>query len=366
MALSKVNFVNGPLEVFTVVDDKRENWMVANPFAEALNYSKPNKAILQHVSEENQKTFEELRSYRCGTTDESSSPLPCNVQAKTKFINTAGVFELINASEMPAAKRFKQWNANDLLPTLCRDGEYSMTTDAPADIAEGMNAVHAATNEGMEAPWIQTSDNLNDVIEKKDKIISTITLRNQELVENLKESNDKLVVFASALVEANNALSESNKGLMLANDRNNILTMALIKANERTDALANRMADIAQDVIAKPSDPQLLHSLAVCALGDEEYAFVRPQRRSLKQSLNRLSVDERDIVFRSDYVPNAMNVLNKVKETLPRSQFKAKHNKIKLLNNLTREQLVEAVRASMTERQIARLTNGLQQQQPSD
>ncbi|AOT85506.1 bro-c [Cyclophragma undans nucleopolyhedrovirus] len=150
---------------------------------------------------------------------------------------------------------------------------------------------------------------------------------------------------------------------MLANDRNNILTMALIKANERTDALANRMADIAQDVVAKPDNPQLLHSLAVCALGGEEYAFVRPQRRSLKQSLNRLSVNERDIVFRSDYVPNAMNVLNKVKETLPRSQFKAKHNKIKLLNNLTREQLVEAVRASMTERQIARLANGLQQQQ---
>nr|AIS92754.1 baculovirus-repeated orf A1 [Bombyx mori nucleopolyhedrovirus] len=52
-----------------------------------------------------------------------------------------------------------------------------------------------------------------------------------------------------------------------------------------------------------------------------------------------------------------MNVLNKVKETLPRNQYKAKHNKITLLQNLTREQLIDAVQSSMTERQIARLNN---------
>ena len=69
---------------------------------------------------------------------------------------------------------------------------------------------------------------------------------------------------------------------------------------------------------------------------------------------------DQDIVFRSDYVPNSMNVLNKVKESLPRDKFKAKHNKITLLDNLTKEQLVEAVQASMTERQIARLANNMQ------
>ncbi|QBC76032.1 bro protein [Neophasia sp. alphabaculovirus] len=153
MALSKVNFVNGPLEVFTVADDKRENWMVANPFAEALNYSKPNKAILEKVSSCNQKTYKELRSYQIGTT-QITLTLPKEVQAKTKFINAAGVFELINASEMPAAKKFKQWNANDLLPTLYKEGEY-MAVNAPVEIAEGMNVVHAAVNNGQQAPWVE-------------------------------------------------------------------------------------------------------------------------------------------------------------------------------------------------------------------
>ncbi|AKR17363.1 BRO-C [Urbanus proteus nucleopolyhedrovirus] len=47
---------------------------------------------------------------------------------------------------MPGAKHFKAWNNNDLLPTLCHEGEYNMSKDTPLDIAQGMNAVHAATN----------------------------------------------------------------------------------------------------------------------------------------------------------------------------------------------------------------------------
>nr|AXE72157.1 baculovirus repeated ORF-d [Anticarsia gemmatalis multiple nucleopolyhedrovirus] len=335
MALSKVNFVNGTLEVFTVADDKRENWMVANPFAEALNYSRPNKAICEKVSKENVKTLEELRSHRNGAIASSLHP-------QTKFINTAGVFELINASEMPAAKKFKQWNANDLLPTLCKEGEYNMAVDAPAEIAEGMNAVHAAVNDGRKAPWIKDMDAYKQIIVEKNEKIETLTTM-------LVESNQQVVKFANALVVANENLMTANNNLKVANNN-------LHEANQSLNHMANRMADIAQDVIAKPSDPQLLHSLAVCALGNDEYAFLRAQKRTLGRSLRRLGSS--DVVFSSDYVPNAMNVLNKVKEALPRDKFKAKHNKITLLENLTRDQLIEAVQSSMTERQIARRFNG--------
>ncbi|AAQ91673.1 baculovirus repeated ORF [Choristoneura fumiferana DEF multiple nucleopolyhedrovirus] len=334
MALSKVNFVNGPLEVFTVADDKRENWMIANPFAEALNYSRPNKAICEKVSKENVKTLEELRSHRCGAITSSLHP-------QTKFINTAGVFELINASEMPAAKKFKQWNANDLLPTLCKEGEYNMAVDAPVEIAEGMNAVHAAVNNGQQAPWVKDLEFYKDELVKRDNAIEKRDMA-------IAAKNDENQRLTTALQAANLNLVEANKGLLTAF---NIIN----EARRETAQLANRMADIAQDVIAKPANPQLCHSLAVCDLGNDQYAFVRPQKRSLKQSLNRLSIDERDIVFRSDYVPNAMNVLNKVKESIPRNNFKAKHNKITLLENYTKEQLMEVINSTMTERQIARL-----------
>nr|ALR70117.1 baculovirus repeated ORF-c [Anticarsia gemmatalis multiple nucleopolyhedrovirus]ALR70431.1 baculovirus repeated ORF-c [Anticarsia gemmatalis multiple nucleopolyhedrovirus]ALR71217.1 baculovirus repeated ORF-c [Anticarsia gemmatalis multiple nucleopolyhedrovirus]AXE72327.1 baculovirus repeated ORF-c [Anticarsia gemmatalis multiple nucleopolyhedrovirus] len=338
MALSKVNFVNGPLEVFTVADDKRENWMVANPFAEALKYSKPNKAILEKVSSCNQKTYEELRSYRIGTTQITSS-MPKEVQAKTKFINTAGVFELINASEMPAAKKFKQWNANDLLPTLCKEGEYSMAVDAPAEIAEGMNAVHVAVTNGQQAPWMADLEFYKKTIVEKDEKIETLTIMLQTANVNLTEANKNLMTAFNIVNEARRDSENARKD----------------SENARKDLaqLANRMADIAQDVIAKPANPQLCHSLAVCDIGNNEYAFLRPQKRSLQRSLRRLGSS--DVIFSSDYVPNSMNVLNKVKESIPRNNFKAKHNKITLLENYTKDQLMDVINSTMTERQIARL-----------
>nr|AFS51905.1 DekiORF27 [Dendrolimus kikuchii nucleopolyhedrovirus] len=130
---------------------------------------------------------------------------------------------------------------------------------------------------------------------------------------------------------------------------------AINEARRETAQLANRMADIARDVIAKPSDPRLCHSLAVCDIGDNEFAFVRPQKRSLQRSLKRLGSS--DVIFSSDYVPNSMNVLNKVKESIPRDKYRAKHNKIKLLQNYTKEQLMDVIDATMTERQIARLNS---------
>nr|WPN08715.1 bro-B [Cnaphalocrocis medinalis granulovirus] len=328
VSISKIEFVNGPIEVFTVTDESGENWMVANPFAETLNYNKPNKAILEKVSNENQKTFDQIKSHR--------ETALSNIQAKTKFINRAGVFELINASDMPAAKRFKAWNTNELLPTLCQEGEYSMATDAPSDIAVGMNAVHVATNDGADAPWMKDLAHLKTAIVEKDKKIDTLTLNLAEANTNLAEANKVIMSFANEMIVA-------RKDCELA--------------RKETAELANRMADIAQDVIAKPSDPQLLHSLAVCDVGGDQYAFLRPQKRSLNRSLSRLSVDEKDIVYKSDYVPNAMNVLNKIKERLPKGKYKAHHNRITLHKDLTREDLLRAIESTVTPRQVSLIIN---------
>ncbi|ABF70654.1 hypothetical protein [Trichoplusia ni ascovirus 2c] len=174
MSLTKVQFGDKEVEAYTVTFNG-EKWMVANPFAEALNYSVPHIAISKFVTVKNQKSFDEIKSKRSASTDCVTS-LPRNIQAKTKFINRAGVFELINASDMPGAKRFQAWNNNDLLPALCQEGEYNMRRDAPKAIADGMNVVHAATNDGNVAPWYQQRDcDLHELvicIQKKDEIIA--------------------------------------------------------------------------------------------------------------------------------------------------------------------------------------------------
>jgi hypothetical protein len=109
MSFSKVDFVNGPLEVFKVVKDG-ENWMVANPFAEALGYVNCKNAITKFVSPNNQKMYEEIKPATIGATDNSSSsPLPRTIQAKTKFINSAGVVDLVMNSHMEYARQFRYW-----------------------------------------------------------------------------------------------------------------------------------------------------------------------------------------------------------------------------------------------------------------
>nr|UVZ35029.1 BRO-B [Melanchra picta nucleopolyhedrovirus] len=347
MAVVKVQFGTQDLEVVSLRDEEGQLWMLANSFARILEYSKANKAVATHVSFQNQRFWEELKSYHFGTTSITSSSQHENirsprfeeigmtslsVQAKSKFINRAGLFELIQASKMPKAQEFRNWINSDLLVKLCDTGEYHMQTDAPADIAEGMNAVHSVTNDGKEALWIKDLSELKQIVALKDQIIAMKDEENKKLTVNLQEANQNLTVANQGLLQAFNIVNEARK---------------------ETAQLANRMADIAQDVIAKPANPQLLHSLAVCSMGGDQYAFVRPQKRSLKRSLDRLAVEERDIVYKSDYVPNGVNVLNKVKEALPKDKFTARHNKITLLNDMTKEELVDVISSTMTTRQLA-------------
>ncbi|AHH82684.1 BRO-C [Buzura suppressaria nucleopolyhedrovirus] len=124
-----------------------------------------------------------------------------------------------------------------------------------------MNAVHVATNDKVEAPWMKDLFKFKMAIVEKDCKINEPTVA-------LTQSNEKLS-------EANSNLIVANKGLLQAFDIIN-------EARKKTAQLANRMADIAQDVIAKSSDPQLFHLLAVRALRNKEYAFLRTQKRSFK------------------------------------------------------------------------------------
>nr|UCC42529.1 bro [Helicoverpa armigera nucleopolyhedrovirus] len=329
MAVVKVHFNDRELEIISVKDDAGKLWMLANPFALVLNYGRPNDAIRNHVTDINVRNYEYFKARRFNVDDVTLHPM-------SKFINRAGLFELIQASRMPKAQEFRDWINSDLLPKLCDDGKYDMAADAPKEIANGMNAVHAITNEGKEAPWMEDFREFKLMLSHKDELLAVKDKENEALTVALQNANHNLAV--------------ANQGLLKAFDVVN-------DARKETAEIAKRMADIAQDVIAKPSDPQLLHSLAVCSMGGDQYAFLRPQKRSLKRSLDRLSVDEKDIVYKSDYVPNSMNVLNKVKERLPKEKYKARHNRITLHEDLTREDLLQAIESTVSSRQVAIIVN---------
>nr|AMO27843.1 BRO-N [Lymantria dispar multiple nucleopolyhedrovirus]QDE15008.1 bro-n [Lymantria dispar multiple nucleopolyhedrovirus] len=290
-----------------VLERDQQVKFVARDIANSLKFKNTKKAIKDHVDDKYKSTFE--RGYQLVTPDLNSLAKqgdPLYLQPHTVLITKEGVIQLIMKSKLPYAVELQAWLLEEVIPQVLCTGKY-----APAIAEESILR--------------------NEIVAK--------TEENKQLATSLIEANGKIILFAGALVEA-------NAGLLLANKN-------LHDANQTIGQMANRMADIAQDVITKPSNPNLCHSLAVCALGGDQYAFLRPQKRNMKRSLDRLSVDNREIVFKSEYVPNAMNVLNKVKESLPRYKFKAKHNKITLLENLTKEDLVEAINSSLTQRQVA-------------
>ena len=109
--------------------------------AQALGYSNPSKAIIDHVDGED-KRFEMLL-----VSDSQNGNL-----VKTALINESGLYSLVLSSKLPSAKKFKRWVTSEVLPSIRKTGGYNIPKDYPsalralADKAEEV-AKLAAENE---------------------------------------------------------------------------------------------------------------------------------------------------------------------------------------------------------------------------
>ena len=90
----------------------REPYFVGKDVARILGYSDENKAIAMHVDEEDKKL-----------NDKTSSSFG---QRGAHLINESGLYALIIASRLPAAKKFKRWVTSEVLPAIRKTGTYSV------------------------------------------------------------------------------------------------------------------------------------------------------------------------------------------------------------------------------------------------
>lgn len=109
-------------KVRTVVIDG-EPWLVGKDVAEILDYSNPQKAIRDHVDEEDRTVNDSF------TVNGTQGVL----------INESGLYSLVMRSKLPSAKRFKRWVTSEVLPTIRKTGQYK----APA-LPDFTNPVVAA------------------------------------------------------------------------------------------------------------------------------------------------------------------------------------------------------------------------------
>ena len=106
-------------EVRTMVNNG-EPWFVGKDVASVLGYLNPQKAIRDHVDDE----------------DRLGERIVLSGQNRmTIFINESGLYSLILSSKLPQAKEFKRWVTSVVLPSIRRNGAY-LTDDALARFAE--------------------------------------------------------------------------------------------------------------------------------------------------------------------------------------------------------------------------------------
>ena len=84
-------------------------YLNAKDVAKALNYTNPQKAIRDHVYEEDKKKLSEIRVNVSFNQKE---------QPHSLYITESGVYALIFGSKKEEAKNFKRWLCTDVLPKL--------------------------------------------------------------------------------------------------------------------------------------------------------------------------------------------------------------------------------------------------------
>lgn len=97
-------------QIRTVTIDN-EPWFVGKDVASALGYTNPQKAVRDHVSEEDRGM------------NEMDTP---SGRQNLVVINESGLYALIFGSKLESAKRFKHWVTSEVLPAIRKTGGYQM------------------------------------------------------------------------------------------------------------------------------------------------------------------------------------------------------------------------------------------------
>ena len=106
-------FENPEFGAIRTVELDGEPWLVGKDVAEALGYTNPRKALIDHVDDEDKGVT------KCYT--------PGGDQDMT-IINESGLYSLVLSSKLPTARKFKRWVTSEVLPSIRRTGQYSAKT----------------------------------------------------------------------------------------------------------------------------------------------------------------------------------------------------------------------------------------------
>lgn len=106
-------FKNTEFGQIQILEKNREPYFIGTEIAKTLGYTNPQKAVRDHVDEEDKLTERIVLSGQ---------------GRQVTLINESGLYSLILSSKLPNAKQFKRWVTSEVLPTIRKHGAY-MTED---------------------------------------------------------------------------------------------------------------------------------------------------------------------------------------------------------------------------------------------
>ena len=112
MFVKKFNNPELGIEFESYIDEECCVWFKAKQVAQILGYQKERNAIKNHVSEKYKK--------------EASIQGPLGGEQKCVIINESGFYELVFKSRLPAAKMFREWVFEKVLPSIRKYGYFNM------------------------------------------------------------------------------------------------------------------------------------------------------------------------------------------------------------------------------------------------
>lgn len=149
-----------------------------------------------------------------------------------------------------------------------------------------------------------------------EEVLPTLRKIGAYVMPNISESQiDKLIKM---LQQKDDQLREAHKHILQQSEQNN--------------KLCNKILDIKPRVAVMPYRKKLQHIIRVYKNKvKHEYVFIRPQERNIYAAVKHIT-DNYDLIFKRDRVPNAINILNRVKERFDELgiEYVAKNNTMEL------------------------------------
>ena len=180
-----------------------EPWFVGKDIAETLGYSNPQKAIRDHVDDEDRTVND---SFTVNGT-------------QAVLINESGLYSLILSSKLPTAKEFKRWVTSEVLPSIRKSGGYIAGQETLSDVELLAKALVVAQN----------------TLRQREARIKGLETENSQLsVENSALTVDKAIMQPKAdyfdeLVERNTLTNFRETALELGIGQKTLVTFLIDK-----------------------------------------------------------------------------------------------------------------------------------------